>query len=49
VADSLSRIREALHRVSRPAAVALQLALMVVANRLAFLLRFDGHLPPFAE
>jgi FlaA1/EpsC-like NDP-sugar epimerase len=49
VAEWLSRIRTMLHRLSRPTAMALQLMLMVVSNRLAFLLRFDGHLPPFAE
>jgi FlaA1/EpsC-like NDP-sugar epimerase len=38
-----------MHRLSRLIAIALQLALMVVSNRLAFLLRFDGNLPPFAE
>ena len=49
MADLLSRIQMTLHRLSRPTSIALQLVLMVVSNRLAFLLRFDGHLPPFAE
>jgi FlaA1/EpsC-like NDP-sugar epimerase len=35
--------------LQRPASIAVQLALVVVSNRLAFLLRFDGDLPAFAS
>jgi FlaA1/EpsC-like NDP-sugar epimerase len=36
-------------RLSRPLATALQLGLIALANALAFLLRFDGDMPPFAR
>ena len=36
-------------RVQRPLAVAVQLALVIASNRVAFLLRFDGDVPPFGD
>ncbi|HSC28711.1 MAG TPA: nucleoside-diphosphate sugar epimerase/dehydratase [Vicinamibacterales bacterium] len=36
-------------RIHRPLAIALQLGLVVLSNWLAFLLRFDGDLPPLAR
>ena len=36
-------------RLDRPLAVAIQLALMIASNRVAFLLRFDGDVPPFGD
>jgi len=36
-------------RLSRPLAAGLQLGLVALSNALAFLLRFDGDMPPFAR
>jgi FlaA1/EpsC-like NDP-sugar epimerase len=49
VADQPRTVRVHLQSLGRPLAVVLQLALIVVSNWIAFLLRFDGDLPPFAR
>ena len=36
-------------RLHRPLSVAMQLALVVASNWIAFLLRFDGDVPPFGD
>jgi FlaA1/EpsC-like NDP-sugar epimerase len=36
-------------RLDRPLAVAIQLALVIASNRVAFLLRFDGDVPQFGD
>jgi FlaA1/EpsC-like NDP-sugar epimerase len=48
VSESLSRAAALLHRWHRPLTITLHLALVVLANWLAFLLRFDGDLPALA-
>jgi FlaA1/EpsC-like NDP-sugar epimerase len=49
VSESSSVLRAALQRLHRPLAMAIQLLLVAVSNRLAFLLRFDGDVPPFGD
>jgi FlaA1/EpsC-like NDP-sugar epimerase len=48
VPDAVTRLPTLFLRLRRPLTIALQLALVVLANGLAFLLRFDGELPPLA-
>jgi FlaA1/EpsC-like NDP-sugar epimerase len=49
VSESSSVRGAVLQRLHRPLAMAIQLALVAVSNRLAFLLRFDGDVPPFGN
>ena len=48
MSETLSRAAALLHRWHRPLTITLHLALVVLANWLAFLLRFDGDLPALA-
>jgi FlaA1/EpsC-like NDP-sugar epimerase len=49
VSETFSRALGLAQRWHRPLAIALQMALVVLSNWLAFLLRFDGDLPPLAR
>lgn len=49
MADPLTRVTAFLFRFHQPLSIALQLGLVVLSNRLAFLLRFDGDVPPLAD
>jgi FlaA1/EpsC-like NDP-sugar epimerase len=49
MAEIVSALRLFGRRLQRPLAVAVQLALVIVSNRVAFLLRFDGDVPPFGD
>jgi FlaA1/EpsC-like NDP-sugar epimerase len=46
---SLSRIRDLILRFRRVLAIAVQLALVVTSNAVAFMLRFDGDVPEWAR
>jgi FlaA1/EpsC-like NDP-sugar epimerase len=49
MAESVAALRLFGQRLQRPLAVAVQLALVIASNRVAFLLRFDGDVPPFGD
>ena len=49
MAESMSALRLFARRLQRPLAVAVQLALVIASNRVAFLLRFDGDVPAFGD
>jgi len=49
VFDTVSRATVFVQRWHRPLAIVLQMALVVLSNWVAFLLRFDGDLPPLAR
>ena len=49
MADQPLKVHWNLQSLGRPLTVLLQLALVVVSSWIAFLLRFDGDLPPFAQ
>src|SRR5262245_12295257 len=49
MAENVSALRLLGHRLQRHLAVAVQLALVIASNRVAFLLRFDGDVPPFGD
>ena len=49
MAENVSALRLFGRRLQRPLAVAVQLALVIASNRVAFLLRFDGDVPPFGD
>src|SRR5688572_15924744 len=49
MAENVSALRALGRRLHRPIAVAVQLALVIASNRIAFLLRFDGDVPPFGD
>jgi FlaA1/EpsC-like NDP-sugar epimerase len=48
VSEQFSRTTKLISILHRPASTALQFALVALSNWLAFLLRFDGNLPPAA-
>src|SRR6187402_607063 len=49
MAEDVSALPLLGRRLHRPLSVAMQLALVVASNRIAFLLRFDGDVPPFGD
>jgi FlaA1/EpsC-like NDP-sugar epimerase len=49
VSDILLRVAALIGPIHRPVALAVQLGLVVLSNRLAFLLRFDADLPHWAD
>ena len=49
MAENVSALQALGRRLHRPIAVAIQLALVIASNRIAFLLRFDGDVPPFGD